>query len=107
MKIVGAEGLTRNQIQLEVAKGARFVVFQYCISIVLVTFKRSSDIYFIGPTRKALAPRIGYSVLSLCLGWWGIPWGPVYTMQALWNNVVAGGIDLTPEMLSRSDEGTI
>jgi hypothetical protein len=78
-------------------------VFQYCISVVLMTFKRSSAVYFIRPGHAALTTRIGLSALSLLLGWWGIPWGPVYTVQVLWNNAI-GGIDLTPEVLRHSVE---
>jgi len=99
MNIIGIEGFTDEQIHLAVERGAKFVVFQYCISVVLMTFKRSSDVYFIRPGHPALAPRIGYSIISLLLGWWGFPWGPIYTVQALWNNAL-GGLDLTPEMLS-------
>ncbi len=34
MKINGAEGMTIEDIELELDKGGRFVVFQYCISIL-------------------------------------------------------------------------
>jgi hypothetical protein len=39
-----------------------------------------------------------FSLLSLFLGWWGIPWGPIYTVQALWVNF-SGGKDVTREIL--------
>jgi hypothetical protein len=103
MKIIGTKGLTDEQIHQAIERGAKFVVFQYCISVFLMTFKRSSDVYFIRPGHTALTPRIGYSILSLLLGWWGIPWGPIYTIQAFWNNAI-GGLDLTPEVLRHSVE---
>lgn len=101
MNVIGTDGLTNEQIYVAVERGAKFVVFQYCVSAILMSFKRSSDVYFIRPGHMALVPRIGYSVISLFLGWWGLPWGPIYTVQALWNNAL-GGLDLTPEMLSRA-----
>jgi len=101
MKVIGTEGLTNDQIYRAVERGAKFVVFQYCVSAILTTYKRSSNVYFIRPGHTALIPRIGYSVLSLFLGWWGFPWGPIYTVQALWHNAI-GGLDLTPEMLPKS-----
>lgn len=101
MNIIGVDGLTDEQIHLAVERGAKFVVFQYCISVLVMTFKRSSDVYFIRPGHRAFPPRIGYSILSLLLGWWGFPWGPIYTVQAFWNNAL-GGLDLTPEVLSGS-----
>jgi len=27
-----------------------------------------------------------FTLLSLLLGWWGNPWGPIYTIQSLWVN---------------------
>ena len=69
------------------------------VSVFVATFKQSSAVYFIRPGHTALTPRIGYSILSLLFGWWGIPWGPIYTVQAFWNNAI-GGLDLTPEILS-------
>ena len=101
MKVVGTDGLTNDQIYRAVERGAKFVVFQYCVSVILRTYKRSSDVYFIRPGYSALVPRIGYSILSICFGWWGFPWGPIYTVQALWHNAI-GGLDLTPEVLSGS-----
>lgn len=101
MKVIGTEGFTNEQICRAVERGAKFVVFQYCVSVILMTYKRSSNIYFIRPGHTALVPRIGYSAFSLLLGWWGFPWGPVYTVQALWHNAT-GGVDVTPEVLSGS-----
>ena len=100
MNVIGTEGLTNEQMHQAVELGAKFVVFQYCVSVILMTYKRSSGVYFVRPGHSALAPRIGYTILSLLFGWWGFPWGPIYTVQALWNNAM-GGLDLTPEMLSR------
>lgn len=101
MNIIGTENLTTEQIHSAVEQGAKFVVFQYCVSVIVMTFKRSSAIYFIRPGHTALAPRVGLSILTLVFGWWGFPWGPIYSVQALWNNAI-GGIDLTPEMLAGS-----
>jgi len=40
---------------------------------------------------------LGFTLLSLVLGWWGIPWGPIYTVQSLWVNA-QGGRDVTREV---------
>ncbi len=42
--IRGIEGLTSEQLEFEIAQGARFVFFQYCISLLVVTLKRSSSV---------------------------------------------------------------
>jgi len=74
LKIVGAEGLSAEDIRAEVDRGARLVIYTYCISIVVVTFKRSSDIYFVKPGQSCVVKGLPYTLLSLLLGWWGIPW---------------------------------
>jgi hypothetical protein len=42
--IQGLEGLTGAQLQDELSRGGRFVMFEYCISIIVMTFRRSSDV---------------------------------------------------------------
>ena len=37
-----------------------------------------------------------YSFITLLVGWWGIPWGPIYTVQAITQNV-KGGIKMPPQ----------
>lgn len=73
----------------------RFVVYQYCISVGILSFKRSSGVKMIPPGGSGFLPGIPYSLISLLLGWWGIPWGPIWTLQTLFRNL-GGGIDVTP-----------
>jgi hypothetical protein len=100
MKIIGTENLTREQIQYELSKGGKFVVFQYCVSLLLVTFKRSSDIYFVTTEQPFTRARLGYSLLSLVAGWWGFPWGPIFTFQSLWTNL-SGGRNVTAQVVAK------
>ena len=99
MKINGVEGLTVADIQAEVAKGGKFVIFQYCISILIMTFRRGSDVYFIKAGESTFGVSIGYTLVSLLLGWWGIPWGPIYTIGSVATNL-GGGKDVTQEMMA-------
>jgi hypothetical protein len=46
-KIVGIEGMNPQQLANELQSGARFVQYQYCVSALVITFKRGTDIYFI------------------------------------------------------------
>ena len=96
MKIIGTEGMTAAQVHAEVSRGGKFVIYQYCVSVVFMSFRRGSDIYFIpaGGSNKGAK----YSLLSLLLGWWGIPWGPIFTFQCLWNNS-RGGKDVTAQIV--------
>lgn len=97
MKIVGMDGLQPQQIAEELQRGAKFVVYQYCISIVVMTFKRRSNVHYIRPGESRIGKGMGYTVLSLVAGWWGIPWGPIYTIGSLVTNF-GGGQDVTAEI---------
>jgi hypothetical protein len=98
-KIVGIEGVTPQQIASEVQQGARFVLYHYCISVILLTFRRSSNIYFVRARENTISRGLGFSLISLLLGWWGIPWGPIYTVGSLITNF-NGGKDVTQAVLA-------
>lgn len=105
MNIVGIEGMTGTQLSDELRKGARFVMFQYCVSILIMTFRRGSDIHFVRSGESAVTKGLGYTVLSLFLGWWGIPWGPIYTVGSLVTNF-RGGKDVTAEVVASLSQST-
>ena len=98
MKILGTEGMTVTEINDELSRGARFVLYQYCVSVIIMTFKRSSDIYFVKSHENAVVKGLSWTLLSSLLGWWGIPWGPIYTVGSLATNL-KGGKDVTKEVL--------
>lgn len=99
MKIVGTEGMMVSEVNMELQKGAKFVVYQYCVSIVVLTFKRGSNIHFIRADESAINKSWPYTLLSLVGGWWGIPWGPIYTINALATNL-RGGKDVTQQVVA-------
>ncbi|MDR2863581.1 MAG: hypothetical protein LBV54_06895, partial [Puniceicoccales bacterium] len=99
MKINGTDHLSPGEIQSEVDRGGRFVLFSYAISLFVVTFRRSSDIYFIRPGKSVfLEQGWKFFLISFFLGWWGIPWGPIYTIQALWRSF--RGVVVTNEVIA-------
>ncbi len=99
MAIKGLENTTHQQLVQELAQGAKFVVFSYAISVIILTFKRSSEIYYIRPGESAVAKSMPYTVLTLVAGWWGIPFGPIFTVWALVVNL-GGGKDVTQEVVN-------
>jgi hypothetical protein len=94
MAIAGTEGLSDAQIRQELAAGARFVVFEYTVSIIILTFKRSSPVHFLRPGESAFVKGLPYTLISLLFGWWGFPFGLIYTPMALITNF-SGGRDVT------------
>jgi len=63
--------------------------FLLTVSIVFLTFKIPSRYYVAGRDKVALT-KAAYSLATLLFGWWGIPWGPIYTVQSLAKNVSGG-----------------
>jgi hypothetical protein len=106
MKIKNFDALTGDQINRELAHGARFVIFQFTISIVVMTFKRSSDIYFIKAGENATVKGLAYTFLTLIFGWWGIPWGPIYSIQSIVKNL-SGGKNITSEVLASLNNAAV
>ncbi len=74
----------------------RLVFYEYCISLVFITLRRPSRVYRLPANSWGLLPGMRYTLLTLCLGWWGIPWGLIYTPLVLWTNL-SGGREITAE----------
>ena len=97
--ISGIQGMSSEELKNAIGQGGRFVIFQYCISVLILTFKRPSPICFIKPGESAFAKGAPYTLISLLFGWWGIPWGPVWTLTTVANNI-SGGKDITSQVLA-------
>ena len=69
MKILGIEEMDGERLGFELQRGGRFVVYQYCISLIIVTFRRPSDVYFVRTGESAIAKGLVFSLISLLLGW--------------------------------------
>ena len=98
MQIKGIDGIEPERLEHEVRRGGKFVIYHYVISIVVMTFRRPSDIYFIPAGESSVGKGLVFSLLSLVLGWWGIPWGPIHTIGSLYTNFT-GGKDVTTEVV--------
>ena len=86
MEVVGIEGRSVLQLEKEIWRGGKFVVYLWVVSLAIVTFKRSSKVFYIPPGESALVRGLPYTLCSVLFGWWGIPWGILYTAQAIIEN---------------------
>jgi hypothetical protein len=100
MKIVGIEGVSTDQLRFEIQRGAKLVVYQYAISILVMSFRRSSNVYFIPAGQSSVSKGLPWIGLTLLAGWWGIPWGPIFSIQSLITNF-KGGKDVTAEIMAQ------
>ena len=98
MAIRGAQNLSTDELNFELARGGRFVVYYYCISLVVITFRRGSPVYFLRAGESAARQSLPWTLLSLVAGWWGIPFGPIFTVQSVYVNC-RGGKDVTAGFL--------
>lgn len=99
-QIKGIDNFNTETLMQEVQRGGRFVVYEYCFSLVIMTFKRPSAIYFVRADESRFVKGLGYTTLTLLLGWWGFPWGLIYTPMALATNL-GGGRDVTNEVMAQ------
>lgn len=99
MQIKNIDGLSVSQIRSMVNEGGKFVIFPYTVSIVVMTFKRSSSIYFIPPGENTIKHSYKHVLTNGVLGWWGIPWGPIYTIGSMYHHL-SGGKDVTSDVMT-------
>lgn len=99
MKIKNTEGLSVSQIRAIVQDGGKFVYFPYTISIGVATFKRASSIYLIRSGESSFKHSYKHVLTNGLVGWWGIPWGPIYTIGSLYHQL-NGGKDVTAAVMS-------
>jgi hypothetical protein len=96
MAIRGAENMSSDQLNFELQRGGRIVRYLSCISIVIMTFKRS-EVYLIKAGESSKSKGFLFALLSFVAGWWGIPWGPIYTIQSIICDL-KGGEDVTSQV---------
>jgi len=99
MRIKNIDGLSAHNLQDEVAKGGRFIYYAITISFIIVTFKRTSGVYLVRVGENAVLKGMPFTIISALFGWWGIPFGPRYTLETIRTNL-RGGKDVTEEVMA-------
>jgi hypothetical protein len=74
---------------VRVTPATELVRFTTVISIGVATFRTPSRFYVCGVEPTGWV-NLAYTTATLVLGWWGIPWGPVYTPVAIFRNLSGG-----------------
>ncbi|SEG65742.1 hypothetical protein SAMN05421819_4063 [Bryocella elongata] len=89
-----------SEVADEINRGGRFVVYQFVVSLVFVTFRRNAPLQFIRAGESATTQGLPWTLLTLVAGWWGIPFGFIYTPMVLAKNL-RGGTDVTGNVLAK------
>jgi hypothetical protein len=84
----------RPLLAADLAQGQRFVIYNYALSFIYFTLLRTTTPRKLPAGSSLLLPGLPYSLLSVIGGWWAIPWGPVFVIQALATNF-RRGMDVT------------
>ena len=105
MDIRGVEGLSIDEVRMRVNQGGKFVMFTWTLSFVVMTVRRPTAVYFINPGESAALKGMPFTLVSFFLGWWGIPWGFIYTPMSIFENL-GGGKDVTNEVMQTLGGGS-
>ncbi len=95
--IQGLDGVSPEQLQDELARGGRFVVFEYCVSSLVKTVRRYTDVYFVRAGQGTFGMSLGFTVRTLLFGWWA-PRGVIHTARCVGTNL-RGGKDVTAQVV--------
>lgn len=107
MRIHISDGIKKQELEALIAKGAKFVSYQYIISVpIFFPIKRFSKLYFIPPNTKPSSYSFQYNLFSVILGLWGLPMGPPFIIKTLMLNL-RGGIDFTEDVLANLKDDTL
>jgi len=92
--IQGVDGMTVGELKSEIEKGGRFVVYLWDVSLLVITLRRVSPIRFMRTGENRVLKGLPWAFLSFVAGWWGIPWGFIYTPVCIVTDL-KGGRDVT------------
>ncbi|MCK4260564.1 MAG: hypothetical protein KAX49_16425 [Halanaerobiales bacterium] len=74
---------------IKITPETELVQYQACLSFLIISVKVKSK-FFVKESHFTLSINVVYSLIALIIGWWGLPWGLIYTIQALANNITGG-----------------
>ncbi len=84
-----------------VQAGHRYYIIPYVFSVVVLTFRRNmGGVREVSDHNWPVMPLVGAALVTSLFGWWGFPWGIIFSIGALgrlWN----GGRDVTFQMLQQ------
>jgi hypothetical protein len=83
-----------------VMAGKRYVIYPYVVSILVMTFRRNiGSVRVVETGDWPMAPLFGATLVTTLFGWWGIPWGFIWSPLVLFN-LWRGGRDATRQILA-------
>jgi hypothetical protein len=93
-------GWTVEKLEQEVRAGGRFVIFDWNFSILVMSFQRHTDLQWVGRGADGSGRATLWTLISMVVGWWGLPWGVIFTFSTMYHNAL-GGRDVTAAVLDQ------
>ncbi len=90
--------MTADELSADIRRGGRFIRYSYAVSLVVISMKYYSKPQYIPAGSSAFWGGVPYTLMTLGTGWWGFPWGPIFTITAIVQNL-SGGMDVTHEVM--------
>jgi len=75
----------------------RPVRYVLVLSLVAVTLHWQSRVHVTGTPEGRFLAGLPYSLFNAVFGWWGLPWGPIRTLQAFAVNATGVPVADDPE----------
>ena len=70
----------------KVSLSSTLAQYQACVSLLLLTLRFRSPRQIVGSPQNQKTGVL-YTLISAVAGWWGLPWGFIYTPQAIYRNL--------------------
>ena len=95
----GADVPLTDEVLADIQNGGRYRTAMFCVSILILSFRRSMGVRYVPAGQSNAGSALIASIITSLFGWWGIPWGPIYSIGSLIANF-NGGKDVTLDVLS-------
>jgi len=91
--------LPEHPVVDQVMAGNRFVTYPFVISILILSFNRNmGGVRLVGRDQWPMVPLFGATLVTMLFGWWGFPWGMIWSPVSLFH-LWRGGRDSTLDVL--------
>jgi len=103
IKLANHLNYTFEEVMSAKSNGGTFVTYQWIIPTpIFFPVRRLSKVYFIPRDMDKSTYAQKFNILSLLIGWWGLPWGPVAVYKSIVLNNT-GGVDVTDDVYLNID----
>jgi hypothetical protein len=89
----------KSDLENLVMSGHRFVTIPYVVSVVILSFRRGlGGVHVVKTGEWPVGKVIGATAITSLCGWWGFPFGIIWTVISLFH-LWKGGSDVTRKLL--------